>query len=226
MAQAMGTELFDEFGVQYLQRYPSKSYTLNELGANFARFLAETRPTSESEDNTWLDFLVDLARLEWCFAEVFDGPGAENQGLLSPEHLQNVSLDSWIDARLVPVPSLRTLRLDFPVQDYYRAVRDGAEAAPPDREPTWLAISRRNYVVRHFALTATEAEILAAILAGATVGEAIGQSSPPTDFDQFATDLQRWFREWTTQGFFLSVTPGDVELQNLSGDRAIRSSLE
>ena len=32
MAEAMGTELFDEFAVEYLQHYPSHSYTLNDLG--------------------------------------------------------------------------------------------------------------------------------------------------------------------------------------------------
>ena len=122
-----------------------------------------------------------------------------------PDQLQGLSADSWAEARLVPVPCLRILRLDFPVQVYYRAIRDGAEAVPPDREPTWLAISRRNFVVRHHALTPAEAEILGAILAGATVGDAIGQSASPADFDSFAADLRRWFHEWTAEGFFLTI---------------------
>ncbi len=152
MAQAMGSELFDEFAVGYLQHYPPHSYTLNELGAHFATYLSETRPTSADEDNSWLDFLVDLAKLEWCFAEVFDGPGAEHQPLLGPDQLQAISPDVWPLARLVSVPCLRVLKLDFPVQAYYRAIRDRAEAIPPERAPTWLAISRRNYVVRHYPL--------------------------------------------------------------------------
>ena len=205
MAKAMGTELFDEFAVEYLERYPSHSYTLNDLGANFPKFLAETRPTSPEEDNSWLDFLVDLAKLEWCFAEVFDGPGAENQRLLGLNQLKGLDADTWAEVRLTAVPCLRILRLDFPVQVYYRAIRDGDEAVPPEREPTWLAISRRNFVVRHHALTPTEAEILGAILAGATVGDAIRQSTSPADFDAFAEDLRRWFHEWTAEGFFLSV---------------------
>ncbi len=208
MADAMGAELFDEFAVEYLQRYPSHSYTLNELGSKFPTFLAETRPTSADEDNSWLDFLVDLAKLEWCFAEVFDGPGAEGKSLLGKDQLQGISPESWAGARLVPVPSLRILRLDFPVQNYYRAIRDGAEAVPPDREPTCLAISRRNYVVRHYTLAPAEAEILEAILSGATIGDAIGQSPLPIDFGSFADDLQRWFHEWTAEGYFLTATLG------------------
>jgi hypothetical protein len=205
MAQAMGTELFDEFAVEYLQRFPSHSYTLNDLGRDFAAFLAETRPASTDEDNSWLDFLVDLAKLEWCFAEVFDGPGAETQRLLGQDQLAGLSADSWAQARLLPVPCLRILRLDFPVQVYYRAIREGVEAAPPDRAPTWLAISRRNFVVRHLTLTSTEAEILGAILTGATIGAAIAQAELPADFDTFAADLHHWFHRWTAEGFFLSI---------------------
>ena len=207
MAQAMGTELFDEFAVEYLERYPSQSYTLNDLGANFARFLAETRPTATDEDNSWLDFLVDLAKLEWCFAEVFDGPGAENLRLLGLDQLQGFDADSWAETRLRAVSCLRILRLDFPVQVYYRAIRDRAEAVPPDRGPTWLAVSRRNYVVRHHTMAPAEAEILEAILAGTTVGEAIGRAAAPSDFAAFAEDLRRWFHHWTAEGFFLAIEP-------------------
>ena len=205
MAQAMGTELFDEFAVQYLQRFPPHSYTLNDLGASFAAFLAQTRPESAVDDNSWLDFLADLARLEWSFAEVFDGPGAEGQPLLAPEQLHCVSAESWAAARLTPAPCLRILKLDFPVQGYYRAIRDGREAVPPDRAPTCLAIWRRNYVVRHQELTPPEAAILQALLDGACVGDAIGRCDLPADLDQFAADLQRWFQEWSAQGFFLPL---------------------
>ncbi len=208
MAQAMGAELFDEFAVEYLQSYPSRSYTLSDLGGNFARFLAETRPASADEDNSWLDFLAELAKLEWCFAEVFDGPGAEDRQLLGQDQLQGLDADSWADARLVPVPCLRILRLDFPVQVYYRAIRDRAEAVPPDRESTWLAVSRRNFVVRHRTLAPIEADILGAILAGATVGEAIARSQSSVDFEAFAKDLQCWFHDWTAEGYFLALTLG------------------
>jgi hypothetical protein len=215
MAKAMGMELFDEFAVEYLQRYPPHSYTLNELGASFATFLAETRPTSAEGDDSWLEFLVDLAKLEWCFAEVFDGPGAENQRLLGPDQLQAISMEHWPKARLVPVPCLRIVRLDFPVHDYYRTVRDGAEAVPPVREPTRLAISRRNYVVRHMPLTEPGAAILEAIVAGATVGEALKRANVTADIDQFAEAVRRGFYEWTVEGFFLTA---ELDHATLSDD--------
>ena len=46
-AHALGEETFDGFAAAYLQQYPSRSYTLCQLGTHFARFLVETRPPRE-----------------------------------------------------------------------------------------------------------------------------------------------------------------------------------
>src|SRR5258707_1575006 len=80
LKHALGEEVFDAFAVEYLERYPSRSYTLFQLGVNFPRFLAETRPDREADEGVaaeWPDFLIDLATLERTFSEVFDGPGVE-----------------------------------------------------------------------------------------------------------------------------------------------------
>src|SRR5215471_12804023 len=58
--QTVGDDLFAEFAVDYLRRYPSQSYTLAELGARFVNFLADTRP-AEQDSVDWSDFLIDLA---------------------------------------------------------------------------------------------------------------------------------------------------------------------
>ena len=44
LKHALGEEVFDAFAVGYLQQYPSRSYTLFQLAANFPQYLAETRP--------------------------------------------------------------------------------------------------------------------------------------------------------------------------------------
>jgi hypothetical protein len=203
--KAVGGELFDQFAVGYLEQYPSQSYTLDHLGARFPQYLAETRPVDEESDTSWLDFLVDLARLEWNIAEVFDGPGAEGATLLDKDQVLAIPAERWVDVRLVPVPCLRVIRLDFAVHDYYRALRNEQEAVPPDRAETFLAITRRNYVVRHILLSPPEAKILGAIVAGATVGEAIAGMDFPNDTELagLAANLQSWFRTWSAESFFL-----------------------
>jgi hypothetical protein len=208
LCQAVGGEVFDQFAFGYLQSYPSRSYTLDLLGANFAAYLRETRPDSELTD--WPDFLIDLATLEWHFSEVFDGPGVEHQPLLDVAQLQSISPDRWPAARLAPASCLRVLALGYPVQRFYRAVRNGEHPEPPAPVETYLAITRRDFVVRHFELTRAQYHLLGDLLSGASVGEAIGRVAENFDVDveSFARDLQEWFRVWAAEGFFRGVELG------------------
>jgi hypothetical protein len=210
--RALGKEVFESFAFEYLQRYPSKSYTLDRLGDSFARFLEETRPA----DADWPDFLIDLATLEWSIARVFDGPGVEFQTLLTPEALQAFPAERFAGARLAPVPCLRVLEFRYPVNAYYTAARhaeEDEEVPLPEPAPEWVALTRRDFVVRRYALTAPQHALLGAILAGATVGEAIIAAAGVADGDDdaLASDLRSWFRLWTAEGFFQSLAGPDPD---------------
>jgi hypothetical protein len=205
LLHALGEETFDAFAFAYLQKYPSRSYTLNQLGAAFPHFLTETRPVGAEE--TWPDFLIDLATLEWNFSEVFDGPGVEGESLFDSAQLLAISAEEWTSARLVPVPCLRLLTLRFPAHRYYSAVRRQEGVEPPEPSETYLAITRRDYVVRHYPLERTAFVLLQQILAGKCVGEAIDAvaGSAEMDLDLLALRLQEWFRDWTAEGFFRAI---------------------
>lgn len=211
---ALGEDVFDSFAFEYLQRYPSRSYTLDHLGEKFARFLDETRPDREEEgapgEADWPDFLIDLATLEWNLGQVFDGPGVEFQTLLTAEALQSLPAERFGEARLMPVPCLRLLAFRYPVNAYYtaaRAAEEGEELPVPDPAPELVALSRREFVVRRYPLSAPQHALLEKILAGAPVGEAIAAAAEASglDDDALAADLQSWFRFWVAEGFFQSI---------------------
>jgi hypothetical protein len=207
LARTLGEELFDEFAVAYLQRYPSRSYTLNELGRRFPAFLAESCPAEDSEEAPgWTGFLVDLATLEWTYDEVFDGPGVEGQALLTAEALQKVPPERWPEARLVVVPCFRLLDLRYPVHEYYSAVRRGEDVAIPERAETFLAITRRDYVIRRCPLAPAEADLLRALAVKSTIGEALERAAEKApDLRQLAAGLRGWFARWASEGFFQAV---------------------
>jgi hypothetical protein len=210
LMHALGEEAFDAFAVGYLQKYPSKSYTLVELGRRFPQFLAETQPQADESDQfslDWPEFLIDLATLELTFNEVFDGPGTEREPLMDPEQLQKIGAEQWPDAHLETAPCLRLLALRFPVHRYFSAVRRKQDPELPDRTETFLAVSRQNYVVRHYELSAPSFQILNALVAGESVGEAIerGLGSAGDDVEALAAKLQEWFRDWAAEGFFRAV---------------------
>jgi hypothetical protein len=226
LKHALGEEVFDAFAVGYLEKYPSRSYTLFQLGVNFPGFLAETRPPTplppeergrdeggegEGLPADWPDFLIDLATLELTFNEVFDGPGVEGKQLLDAERLRGIPPERLLEARLVSVPCLRLLTLHYPVHKYFTAVRRHEDPDPPAPAETYLAVTRRRYVVRHYELSRPAYETLHGLLAGETVGQAINRAveAAGPDVDRLEKSLQAWFHDWAAEGFFR-----DAELAN------------
>ena len=114
LRHALGEEVFEAFALDYLDAHPPRGYTLNALGAHWPEHLEATRPDGEG----WPDFLIDLARLERTFAEVYDGDGE----------------------RVV-------LRTRYPVAGYVAAVRRGDDPPLPAAKPSVVAVDRRDWVV-------------------------------------------------------------------------------
>ncbi|HEY6320566.1 MAG TPA: DNA-binding domain-containing protein [Thermoanaerobaculia bacterium] len=233
LTRVLGAEAFDSFAFDYLQRYPSRSYTLYRLAESFPRFLDETRPEQSPAAGTagpaWPDFLIDLATLELAIAEAFDGPGAEGEPLLAAaDLLARRAGGDFAKARLAPVPCLRLLRFSHPVNAFYssamamrsrqpveppglldtRAETAAADLPVPDPGAEHIALSRTDYVVRRYPLTPFEAAVLAALVAGATVGDAIAGAAAASELpdDELAAQLDAAFRRWTAAGFFRATT--------------------
>ena len=219
VAHTLGDETFDAFAVAYLQSYPSRSYTLTQLGKDFPRFLVETRPEREAGEAeiSWPEFLADLAHFEWTFSAVFDGPGVESGRdgttplLLDAAKIQAIQADHWPETRLVCVDCLRLLALRYPVHHYFTSVRRQEEAAMPDPADTFLAVTRRHFVVHHYELSRPAYALLSALLAGRPVGEAIqlaAEAAGP-EIGRLGADLQQWFCDWAADGFFQTLKLAD-----------------
>jgi hypothetical protein len=234
LRRALGPEVFDGFAFEYLERYPSRSYTLDRLGEDFPRFLDETRPDRDALDpasgpvdpeadetagtsSSWPDFLIDLARLEWSIARVFDGPGVEGQPLLRPEDLEALGPERFAEARLRPVGCLRLLDFRYPVNAYYTAARRAAQASSaeenaeevplPEAAPEQVALTRTDFVVHRYSLTPTQHALLQALAGGARVAaaiEAAAESSEAAEED-FAAEIRQAFQLFAARGFFQAV---------------------
>src|SRR5919108_5113491 len=137
LRHALGADVFDAFALDYVQAHPPRSYTLFQLGDRFAGHLAATRP----DDAEWADFVIDLARLERAFLEVYEGPGDEH----APP--PDVPAEPAAGAVAEPATGLRLLRSRYPVGDYLRAVRRGGQPPLPAPAASRIALGRRDYVV-------------------------------------------------------------------------------
>lgn len=196
----LGEARFRELVRDYVQAFPSRSYSLNRLGDRLPEFLRTASVPRR-------DFCVDLARLELAVTEVFDAPETP---ALSEAAIAAVPPDAWERARLRPVSAFRLLSFRYPVNDYLQSVRDEDHRHPPARvKNTWAAIYRRDYAVYRLDLSRSAHDLLADVAAGLPLGEALaaalrrgGRPRPEPDL------LFRWFREWVSGGVFQGVELG------------------
>ena len=202
---AIGDSAFDALAIDYLVVHPSQSYTLAELASRFADHLATTRPV----DDDFSAAAVDLARLERAIGEVFDAPGGETLGYLTAEQLTEVSPDRRGEIRLLALPTFRLLKFDYDANAWFTRLRtDADDAAPPDRRPSFVALSRREYVVRRKPLSAAQCALLDEMRGGSTLARALETvtARQPESIDEITASLGAWCSDWAAAGFFRGVT--------------------
>jgi hypothetical protein len=183
---AIGDELFSQFAVDYLQQHPPGSYTLHRLADHFADFLEATRPA----DDEAAGFVVDLARLEHAIDVVFDDAGPEGAPLAE---------DPPAGDRPLPlVPGFRLLAFRFPVSSFFSAWKAGRSPQWPAPNEQFVALYRRDYIVRRHELTRSQFELLTYLAAGCTLDDSLASALKQGD----ATEVQQWFTAWSASGFF------------------------
>jgi hypothetical protein len=208
LRQALGEDLFHMFARAYLSNCPSQSYTLADLGKGFPGYLHDTRPAEspDGEEEAWPDFIIDLARFERAFSEVYDGPGVEGGPMLSTEGLRTLLANRDWQVRLVPAASLRLSTFRYPVHDYFHAARHGQDRELPAPAETFLAMNRRDYVVTTIELSATQHALLSGLLEGQTVDQSLRRAgaSLPDQRQQLIASMEKW----SEQGFFCNGDRG------------------
>jgi hypothetical protein len=185
----VGDELFDAFALDYLHDQPSRSYTLTDLCDGFADYLAASRPDADGPREPWVQLLVELAEIERLFARVYNGPGVETDGRDEDPVSRDAPTDRW-DERVTPVPSLCLAAFAFPMRTFYLQLRRGEVPPPPTGSPTYLALSRRNYVVTMIDLSAGEYRSLRSLEKGRSLHEAAADGGFPRE--QISDHVRRW----------------------------------
>lgn len=210
LRSALGDEPFDAFAVSYLQTYPSESYTLGKLGARFPQYLEETSPQGDGSD-AWLVPLIELAEMERAVSDIFDAPGGETLGYLTPDDLAAIPPARRAALKLAPLPTFRLLRFRSEVNDYFTALRaskEPTEVPLADLGETYLALSRRDFVVRRHPLSREQFELLTSLAAGKSLGDALIAIAEKNQLEHGRADgispeqVARWFTDWSRAGFF------------------------
>jgi hypothetical protein len=120
LATALGEDRFHNLTTDYLLAHPSENPSLRYLGERLPGFLAAHALGRQAA------CLVDLARLEWTRADLFD---AADAAALTREDLGRLAQEHAGDLPLHAVPAFRLLRLDHDAPRLWRELRDRETAA-------------------------------------------------------------------------------------------------
>ena len=196
LSHFLGDQAFFELVRGYVQRHPSRSYSLNRLGDHLPEYLKKAPGLARR------GFCVDLARLERAVARVFD---ARETPPVSAEAVAAVPEDAWEYARLRCVAGFELLALRYPANAYLQSVRDdGHEHPSTRRKDTWLAVYRRDYAVFRLDLDQSAYELLKDLTSGLPLGKAVARAMRRHSGATEAA-LFRWFRVWVSGGLFQGV---------------------
>lgn len=206
----LGDDLFYQTVIDYLKIYPSRSYTLRDLGINFSAFLL-----SNCDSREIFTAAAQLASLEWAQIVAFD---AAHHEPLQQTDLVNQDISALT---LNLQPHITLLRLDYPFDDFVLALRNGrldqitksySEASTgqleatavtqrmlPEREDVYLAVHRVEFTVYYKRLRDYEFRILSEIRDHKVISQ-IFASPELSAIDPVS--VQSSFAEWQSLGWF------------------------
>jgi len=198
LSYALGKELFEMFADQYLDVYPSESYTLNTLGEKFPAFLEETRPDADQEEKeSWPDFMIELAQFEYDLSLIFD----------QQKHDENIDPDfDTADASLKLRPVFHLFHHQFPICNYYLEHIQGKEPELPFPQVSYCVVIRRNYKLGLFNIKPAQHYFLGCLQSGNDIEIAKQQLVNKFNFNRadFDNIWPEWKRYFIDSGFFVA----------------------
>ena len=194
----VGCDAFDSLARAYLAAHPPRSFTLRDLGVDFAEFLADVdRPDRE--------LLADMARFEWALVDAFD---AEDVPPIDPAKLQAAG-EEVASATLAIDPSVTLLELAYPVHRVRPAIVDDEPWEPPAAEATWLVVNRRELALDWNELDPLAYRLLSALRVGVPLGRALDAIAATLDeaaVAELAANVGGWFATWVSLGIIRDLS--------------------
>ncbi|MFO0982677.1 MAG: DNA-binding domain-containing protein [Planctomycetota bacterium] len=194
----LGETSFTRLVRSYLERHPSRHYSLNRLGEKLPHFLAGRAALPRRA------LAHDIALLEAAMGWVFD---AAPSPVIARRDLERVPADAWSRVRLTPITAFRLLALSHRANLIVSAVKQGRRLPDCGRRKTWVLVYRRQFRVIRMDLTEPMFVVLQELSAGRTIGRALSVLGRrfPRRIEPLAAQVFTWFRGWVQDGIFQSV---------------------
>jgi hypothetical protein len=197
-----GDEDFERLGLAYIERHPSRHFSIRYFGRHLSRALGEDARFRDSS------FLAELAAFEWALGEAFD---AADSPVATLGEISAIAPEAWPDMCLRLHLSLRRLDLRWNVPPVWKAVSEGESPLPwqcAEVPLTW-AIWRKGLETYFRSLTPEEAWMLGAVLQGQCFADLCEGLCAWVDEAQVALHAAGLLRTWVTDGWVVAADYDD-----------------
>ena len=212
----LGGRRFERLACAYLERHPSESFTLRNLGRRLVAFL-EQEPQWTAPDQRPA---LDMARLEWAHIEAFDN---ESKPPLTGDSLLGVDP---AQLRLKLQPHISLLQLGWNLDKFLIGVQHGSESREEASNAVelhrghsragvkrrlkagtiYLAVHRYAGSVHYKRLSAPQFRLLSALKANLTVGEACAEmAAREASREGLESEIAGWFETWSALDWFRAL---------------------
>lgn len=221
LSSILGRRKFNKLIVAYLMKYPSRCYTLRNLGDRLEQFIVESPDLLAPR----FELAREMAAFEWAQVVAFDGPE------FKPLSLDDLLGQDPATLGLALQPYVTLLELHYPLDDYAMALKQQQTAlrseasnavdAPADktippriksprRQHTFVAVHRHDCDLYFKRLAPTEYALLSKLRDGLALASAcdaaLTGADPTIDWPQ---QIQEWFKTWTELGWFCQPNQSD-----------------
>lgn len=194
LCELLGFKRFNRLIVQYINKYPSRYFSLTKLSDRFVEFIHNT-PEWDNGMN------LQVAQLEYIFICLFDQAETvyDFNSLKLVEEKNSIGID----------PSLHLYIEDFNITENYKLYKtsgilsDNLHLLPTSRK-YWL-INRFNGQYNIVNLSFTQYTILKLLKEGnplEQVFDIISERLKSEEIQNVERNLETWFSEWTLMGIF------------------------
>ncbi len=197
----LGEDAFDQVIKDFVNAQASKHFNIAKYPAYFPKFLAEHKLADI--------FALELAELENILSQLND----EQETIpLDPSHLAGMTAETLMESILEPRKALRLFSFVYPVNQYYREVKEDKSPEKPQPKKSFLAVFRHEDIVWRMDLAENEYLLLNKLFSGVAIGKALEELQKEFNIeeDSLSANLSEWFARWMRNGLLAKA-----ELENI-----------
>lgn len=215
----LGDERFSVLSVAYLSKYPSRSFTLRNLGASLGNFAKENYHLFKKQEQK---LVLDVISFEWSEIQAFD-----------EKKRTDLDFDKYSsligsDPRFELQPYVFILCLDYAVDEFLLKKKKFADSrsnvtartadheqkkahlSKPKKQKIYVVIHRQNNSIFYKRINIVEYKVLSSIKAGLSLTEACSTLKPKDLESAYGSSeaiglLGESFSNWTRLGWFCDI---------------------